>query len=331
MTWRLLLACLLLTLPGVVDAHGLRLAFVEVREIEPGGWRLALKIPVLGERQWPLEIDLPEGCWDVEPPSRHRLPSGDLAELRQVRCDRALAAPALQVRGLESGLVDLLVRMETPAGASVTIITAADPVLRLTREPESAALAKFQLGVEHIITGYDHLAFVAGILLLMGHLRLVLIAVTAFTIAHSVTLMLAVLDVVRLPDPPVEAVIALSIVYLALEIVTRTRGNLPPPSISRAWTVAFGFGLLHGFGFAGALRETGLPAGDLPLTLLLFNLGIEAGQVAFVVVLAALLALLRQPLLAGGIDRRLLLDRTLAYGLGSVACFWTIERVLEIV
>jgi hydrogenase/urease accessory protein HupE len=333
---RLLVACLLVGVPGVVGAHGLRLAFLEVREGEPHQWHLAAKIPVLGERQWPLELDLPPGCDTVDAVPRYALPSGDLAELRTVRCDPAVAgsAPAIGVRGLEAGLVDLLVRIERADGATVRVLTAADPVLRLAGDRAGGLLPRFMLGVEHILTGYDHLAFVAGILLLVGRIKRVVVAVTAFTVAHSLTLTLSVLDVVRLPDEPVEAVIALSIVYLALEIVIRARGEAPPLSMRRIWLVAFGFGLLHGFGFAGALRETGLPADDLPLTLALFNLGIEAGQIAFVVALAALLWLLRRPL-PGRVEawrwQGAGLDRVCAYGLGAMASFWTIERVAPMV
>ena len=160
------------------------------------------------------------------------------------------------------------------------------------------------------------------ILLVRGWRRLVA-TITAFTVAHSITLGMTVLDVVRVPGPPVEAFIALSIVYLAFEILRRDDGTA---GSARPWTMAFAFGLMHGFGFAGALLDTGLAGRDVPMTLLLFNLGIELGQIAFAaacgLVLWGCYRLLDTP------ARRARLDRAAAYGLGAVASFWVIDRVV---
>jgi hydrogenase/urease accessory protein HupE len=180
------------------------------------------------------------------------------------------------------------------------------------------------LGVEHILLGVDHLLFVAALMMLVRGLRPLLLTITAFTIAHSVTLALATLGLIRVPGPPVEAVIALSIVFVAVEILRRDKGR-PSLASERPWMVAFSFGLLHGLGFAGALAEVGLPEASIPLALVFFNVGVEIGQLVFVGVLLVGAALLRR--LAGPIPPRW---ATLvpAYAIGGLASFWLIERIL---
>ena len=186
-----------------------------------------------------------------------------------------------------------------------------------------AAGGYFMLGVEHILFGIDHLLFVLALVLIVRGVGLLVKTITAFTVAHSITLALATLGVVHVPSAPVEAVIALSIVFVASEILRSRRGERG--LTERApWLVAGTFGLLHGFGFAGALSEVGLPANDIPLALLFFNLGVEAGQLAFVVVALGVIALLRRirlpewaPILP-------------PYAIGSVAMFWVIERTAAI-
>ena len=314
-------------------AHGLRLAFLEGVEQAPGVWQLAVRVPVLGERAWPLVIELPAACIEQTAPTIRRLASGDQAVYRSVRCGPG--RHEVTVAGIQAGVVDLLVRLENQAGDhSVRVVTSADPRFALEARGEASLFARINLGLEHILTGYDHLAFVAGLVLLLERLRRILIAVTAFTLAHSVTLSLAALGIIGLPSPPVEAVIALSIVYLAAEIVHARRRPQQELPAARIWTAALGFGLLHGFGFAGALHEAGVPENERVLTLLLFNLGIEIGQVAFVLVWAALLALAGRllRLARNRIDQPMLrLQTVLAYALGSIASFWTIERLVEFV
>ena len=183
----------------------------------------------------------------------------------------------------------------------------------------AAVGAYFRLGVEHIWTGYDHLLYLVGLMLLVGNLRALLGVITAFTAAHSLTLAPSVLGIVRLQPAPVEAAIALSILFVAVEL---RRGQLGKPGYAHAhpWVVAFAFGLLHGFGFAGALRSIGLPDGAIAAPLLLFNLGIEAGQIVFVTAVAALFWLLvrRAPAAAPA------LQRALPVVIGSLAAWWLI-------
>jgi hydrogenase/urease accessory protein HupE len=196
------------------------------------------------------------------------------------------------------------------------------PELVIPTSPTGLAVARsyVALGVEHIAEGLDHLAFVLGLVLLVGANRRLLAAVTAFTLAHSITLALASLRLVLLPARLVEALIALSIVLLAVEIV-----ELPPSSGARRspWAFAFGFGLLHGFGFARGLADIGLPANDIPVALLSFNVGVELGQLGFVA-----LVLLAGACLQGVLSSRLRLDRrSAAYAIGALGAFWTCQRV----
>ena len=224
--------------------------------------------------------------------------------------------------GLAGGFVDVLVRVEDEDGNRLTRVVSG-ALTEIPLRPDSARTwDRLVLGLEHILGGVDHLLFVAGMILLVRGWRRLVATITAFTVAHSITLGMTVLDVVRVPGPPVEAFIALSIVYLAFEILRRDDAAA---GSARPWTMAFAFGLMHGFGFAGALLDTGLAGRAVPMTLLLFNLGIELGQIAFAaacgIVLWGCYRLLDTP------ARRARLDHAAAYGLGAVASFWVIERV----
>jgi hydrogenase/urease accessory protein HupE len=206
-----------------------------------------------------------------------------------------------------------------------TRLTAADPISKIRARPDPLQVARayFALGVRHILFGYDHLLFVAALVLLISGLWTVVKAITAFTVAHSITLIAASLGLIGLPQQPVEAVIALSIVFLAVEIAKRREGR-PRLSERIPWIVAFAFGLVHGFGFAGALREVGLPESDVPTALLTFNLGVEAGQIAIVLAAAALLF---------AIDRfarafKGPVIRAATYAIGITASYWFIERMV---
>jgi hydrogenase/urease accessory protein HupE len=186
-----------------------------------------------------------------------------------------------------------------------------------------------RLGVRHILEGYDHLLFLACLLLIAGTGRRIFITITGFTLAHSITLALSALGVVHVPIPPVEAAIALSIVFLAVEIV---RGNENSLTYRYPIAVASSFGLLHGFGFAAALAETGLPQVEIPAALLFFNLGVELGQILFVIGVVVLFQLIRLAARALGDDdlsvRALKpLQTPAAYAVGILACFWMIQRV----
>ena len=236
-----------------------------------------------------------------------------------------LRGQSLRIDGLEATMTDALVRIEFSDGAMWTgRLTPQAPELTIPERPGrgSVALTYFSLGVEHILTGIDHLLFVLALLIITGGTMRLLWTVTAFTVAHSITLALATLGFVHVPSPPVEAVIALSIVFVAAEILHGWQG-VKGLTVRAPWIVAFTFGLLHGFGFAGALAEIGLPQGQIPLALFFFNVGVEAGQLVFIAAILAIFAATRhfRPRLPRWAEL------VPPYAIGSIAMFWVIQRI----
>jgi hydrogenase/urease accessory protein HupE len=251
---------------------------------------------------------------------------------RDLACAEGLSGGRIAVDGLSGTLTDVLLRIDYLDGSAFTqVLTPAAPETLIPAEQTTRALmaAYLVLGIEHILSGVDHLLFVLALILLVPDVRRLVLTVTAFTVAHSITLGAATLDWVRLPQSPVEAVIALSILFLAAELGreclrTARAPQMPRLTLELPWLVAFLFGLLHGFGFAGALAEIGLPQRAVPLALLFFNLGVETGQLVFIAGVLALAWLWRR---FGGWTPRAWRLAT-AYGLGSVAAFWVIDRTV---
>ena len=244
----------------------------------------------------------------------------------QVRRKGGLDGTAIRIDGLEATMTDVLVRLERLDGTTRTsLVVPSSPSFVVEPEPGGWEVARtyLALGVEHILLGVDHLLFVLALVLLVSGVRPLLWTVTAFTAAHSLTLAAATLGWVHVPPPPVEASIALSIVFLASEILRANAGR-PGLTVRKPWIVAFLFGLLHGLGFAGALSEVGLPANAIPVALLFFNVGVEIGQLAFIaVVLAAIVGLRRVRWTSAARVTRLP-----AYAIGTLATYWTIDRIV---
>jgi hydrogenase/urease accessory protein HupE len=242
-----------------------------------------------------------------------------------VDCGRGgLAGAEIGVEGLEAVRSDVLLRVTRADGSEVRAVLRAEaPVFRLPRSqrPLDVAAGYLALGIEHLLTGADHLVFLLGLMLLVRERRRLLATVTAFTLGHSVTLSLAALGFVHIPSAPAEAAIALSILVLAVELARERPGALS----RRPWAMAAAFGLLHGLGFAGALAEVGLPAREIPLALLSFNTGIEVAQIAFLGAVSVLLLVWRP------VGRRLPAWSALVpvYGIGSLAVYWVLERVVS--
>jgi hypothetical protein len=310
--------------PFSASAHEVRPAYLELRELDAEQFDVLWKVPARGEMRLSLDVRLPEAC--VEPAPRARTDAGGaVTERFRVRCAGGLVGRTIAIEGLEGTLTDALVRVERADGATQVVrLTPTAPRFVLEAAPGAGDVAAtyLVLGVEHIALGIDHLLFVLGLLLLVEGRRRLVGTITAFTVAHSVTLAASTLGWVRLAQQPVEAVIALSIVFVAGEIAHEERGRagLTP---RWPWLVAASFGLLHGFGFAGALREVGLPEAAIPLALLFFNVGVEVGQLGFialVLVVAAVARRLRVPEPSWA-------RRVPAYGIGSLAAYWTLERV----
>jgi hydrogenase/urease accessory protein HupE len=234
-----------------------------------------------------------------------------------------LAAP-IEISGLNVTILDVLVRVTFSDGTTVShMLKPLDPRWQVTKKEDTRVdrWGYAELGIGHILFGIDHLLFVLGLLLMVSGARRLLKTITAFTLAHTITLGLAVAGIVRISPTPVEAVIALSIVFLALELVEKNRG-CTGLTTERPWIVAFAFGLLHGFGFAGTLSRIGIPRADIPAALLFFNLGVEAGQLAFVSLFLAFVASLRTLEIRWPAWVRPLP----AYAIGSLASFWLVQR-----
>jgi len=330
----LLVALLLSGFWAGAEAHEVRPGYLAVRQTDAESFDVLWKVPAKGDLRLSLHARLPENCSALAPRSSY-FGGGASTERWSVTCPGGLTGGTIAIDGLSGTMTDVLVRIERSDGTTlVTRLSPADPSFVVEASPSAMKVAGTYagLGVEHILLGIDHLLFVACLMFVAGSGRRLLVTITGFTIAHSITLALSALDLVRLPVPPVEAVIALSIVFLAMEIARGKRDSL---TYRYPIAVSASFGLLHGFGFAAVLREIGLPQHEIPTALLCFNVGVEIGQVAFV---GAHLLLVYgiKGVLAKGVDRpmQVLASRmrvTAAYLIGSVGSYWLIARVAAFV
>jgi hydrogenase/urease accessory protein HupE len=320
-----LFACLAALAAASAPAHELQPGFLELKESAPGAYEVLWKLPSLGGSDARMSIApvFPERCRQLGDVRSARAGTAWVYTTR-IECDGGLAGQPIAIEGLEAFSNDVLVRVQHAGGRVEThVLRPVQPTVTLRGAGDEArgAGALLHLGIEHIVLGIDHLLFVLGLLLIVQGRWMLVKTVTAFTIAHSITLAVATFGVVRLPAAPAEAAIALSILFLGPEIVRRWRGQTSF-TIRHPWVVAFVFGLLHGFGFASALAELGLPRGEIPLALLLFNAGVEIGQLAFVL-LAILLGSAARAL-RGRLP--LLIERIPGYVVGSLGAFWTLQR-----
>ena len=319
-----------MTAASSTRAHESRPLYVEVTEKEPLVFALQWKIPPSVDVRNAPDVSMPEGCTSA---SDARAGARGSVRRRTYRCGTDPAGHALRVvYPAFNPSVSTLVRIIRLSGEKHSVLASPNDTEVMIPETESfAAVARdyFQLGVQHILEGYDHLLFLVCLLLIAGTGRRVLITITGFTIAHSITLALSALGVVRVPVPPVEAAIALSIVFLAVEIVRGDRSSL---TYRYPIAVASTFGLLHGFGFAAVLGETGLPQTEIPAALLFFNIGVEVGQILFVAAVIVVYQAIRsvgRTLLERDLSIEALrpLQTPAAYAVGMLAAFWMVERV----
>lgn len=315
---------MLLTMTATTRADELRPGYLELIQRSASDWRMVWKAPIKGGLASNAAPSLPKSC-TVRLASRTRV-NGAVLAISDVKCTGDLAGQQIGLTGLDTTFTDALVRI-APLGRPVQAarLTADAPMAEVALKADRAQVAKtyFKLGIAHILAGFDHLLFVLSLVLLLTGGWQVAKAVTAFTVAHSITLIATSLQILSVPRQPVEICIALSIVFLAVEIV-KARADAPRLSERIPWVIAFAFGLLHGFGFAGALAEIGLPEGEVPVALLTFNLGVEAGQLLIVGAGLALLAMIRHIATARFNQARM----TMGYAIGSISAFWLIERVL---
>lgn len=313
-------------------AHEVRPALVQIVATAPGDYEVTWKRPVVGDMALRLIPHLSGGALE-KPPAAEQVAPGYMTRVWRVRGGAPLDGQTLRIEGLEHSVTDVLVRVSAPAGRSLDLVLRpSDPTVRLDLAPARgiAVPGYLKLGVEHILTGFDHLLFVLGLLLLIGPNWRLVKAVTAFTAAHSITLALAALGYLRFPSAAIEALVALSILFVAVELTTKDR-NDPTLARRRPWLIAFFFGLLHGMAFAGVLADIGLPQGAAAEALLLFNVGVEVGQLLFIAAVLAAMALGRTIWNGRAWTLPTWSVQAPAYTIGGLSAYWLIERTLAAV
>ena len=319
----LLLAALVT--PSAAWAHEARPAYLEIKETAPGRFSVLWRTPVLAGMRLPVALYLPKDVSNMGEPTVQEL-ADSLVERRSIDAGpNGLAGRRIEFVGLQLTITDVLIRVELLDGRHwTTIARPSEPWIEIAAAQSGLAVAGTYIvqGIRHILLGADHMLFVLGLLLIVKDRWMLLKTVTAFTVAHSITLAIATLGYAEAPVLPLNAAIALSILFLGPEIVRSWRGETSF-TIRHPWVVAFAFGLLHGFGFASALTGAGLPRQDLPLALVTFNVGVELGQLGFIALILALERSFR--MLEVRWPRWV--EAAPAYAVGSLGAFWTIQRL----
>ncbi len=325
MMQKTIIGLILFFLTSVSFADEIRPGYLEIKENTNNIYSVLWKVPAKGNNKLNLQARLPDNCSDKTQRTT-QLINASYIQRWVTACEGDLQDKTISITGLESTNTDVLLHLEFINGSSHTAqLTPSNRYYKIPAEASTLQVIKTYtwLGIEHILLGVDHLLFVFALLLIVSNNRRLLLTITAFTIAHSITLAGATLGYVQVPQQPVEAIIALSILFLAVEIIHGKNGH-PGAAARWPWLIAFIFGLLHGFGFAGALAEVGLPQQAIPLALIFFNIGVELGQLLFVsavLLLTWLLHRLKQPAL---LER---LETIAIYTIGSLSSFWLFERV----
>jgi hydrogenase/urease accessory protein HupE len=307
-----------------VQGHEVRPGYLELRQTDTQTYAVLWKVPAVGEMSLSIHPRFPENCAPVGESSHYRA-ADSFTEHVSIACSGGLNGRMIGIDGIGGTITDVLVRIERLDGSEqVTRLSSSSPSFIVEAAPRRLEVARtyLALGVMHILTGIDHLLFVSGLLLLVTGVRRLLLTVSAFTLSHTVTLCLATLGFVHVRPAPVEAVIALSILFVALEVL---RKNETPASLAqrKPWLVAFSFGLLHGLGFAGGLSAAGLPVGHIPLALGFFSAGVEVGHFSFVAVALILIAAVRQ----WTMKLPTWSWRLPPYAIGGISAYWLIVRL----
>lgn len=309
---------------STLNAHEIRPAYLQIIQVSEQGFEVYWKVPSMGDAVPRIQPVFPKN-FSIEVTKQPNQIPGSVIYYFQISSEESLQGKRIFIKGLNKTLIDVLVTVSYLNGEKATLLLQPDFDSAII-PGKTTALDVIKtytvLGIEHILLGIDHLLFVLALILITKGKWKILKTITAFTIAHSITLSLAALGYVDFPGPPVEAVIALSIVFLAMEILKNIKGEATLTS-KKPWIVAFTFGLLHGFGFAGALSDIGLPQQEIPLALAFFNIGVELGQILFVLVVLGIISLLslykKWPTYSKKIP---------AYAIGSLAAFWMIQRIV---
>jgi hypothetical protein len=310
---------------ALVQAHEIRPALLNIAEQDPGWFEVTWKVPVLAGYDLDIEPLFPASMAPYGPPSSHDVPGAKVQYSTYQGEAQALSGEVITIDGLSATQIDVMVRINLADGTSYSsILRPSNPSYKIPSPGSRGEIAwvYMRLGIEHILQGIDHLLFVLGLLLIVNRRWMLFKTITAFTFAHSITLAIATLGYASAPAAPLNAAIALSILFLGPEIVRVWRGQTSF-TIRHPWVVAFAFGLLHGFGFASGLSTNGLPSAEIPVALLLFNVGVEIGQLFFVLVILMLersfrILEIRWPRWVEAIP---------AYSVGGLGAFWTIQRL----
>lgn len=328
--WAWFARCLLVTLlasPLALYGDEFRPALLELVESESGWVEVTWKVPVKGDKGLAIEPVLPEFMEKLGEGSGRMVPGAWVETTTYRTGGKSLGGATLSIEGLSRVPTDVMVRVKMKDGTEhAAILRSGNASFTVPMEATKWEVAKSytRIGMVHILEGYDHLLFLLALLLIVVGFRKLLWTITAFTVAHSITLALSTLGLVHVPSAPTEAIISLSILFLALEIL-RVQAGKEALTAKFPWVVSFSFGLFHGLGFAGALSEVGVPPKEVPLALLMFNVGVEAGQILFVTVVAGALALVHRLRL----PTPPFAEKILPYAIGVMAAYWTIERTLS--
>jgi hypothetical protein len=329
----LLFVAAALLLAAVIPARAdeFKPAYLQLTQLDQDTYDVLWKIPAIDEATTlKVKPQFPDGTEGLTP-VRSTFSRGVTVQRWRVRVPGGLDGKAIRFSQLSETRIDVLARLVRPDG-SVQLERILPVSPRFVAKPRPGSLEVVTtytvLGIEHILTGFDHLLYILAMLILVGGWRRIVVTMSAFTATHSLTLTAAALGWVHVPQPPVEACIALSILFVAREIVQLQRGQ-PGITARWPWVVSFTFGLMHGFGFAGALAEVGLPQSSIPIALLFFNLGVEIGQLLFVGAVLMLIALGWKALRQLRLPQPVWLSRGAPYAIGAVASFWMIQRLAK--
>jgi hydrogenase/urease accessory protein HupE len=329
----LALLAVLISIAGFANdsyGHALQPGYLELRLVDTDLYSVLWKKPANRGKPMAINAVLPENCDQAKPPQSVWDGMAYLARWT-ANCAGGLEGGVIRIDGLDQTSTDVLVRFDFSDGTVESRrLTPGDSFFTVPAIPSRFEVVRtyLLLGFKHILEGIDHLMFILALLILVKGKHRLVMTVTAFTLAHSLTLAGATLQLVQIPGPPVEAAIALSIMFVAAEIMHSRSGN-PGLTEKYPWIVAFIFGLLHGFGFAGALAQIGLPQSSIPTALLFFNVGVEIGQLFFIACVFSIIAL------GGAIVSRINMPRIAwastvpPYFIGSAAAFWTIQRLVD--
>ena len=323
MKWLFALFLAIICVP--VHADELRPAYIEFTQTAPNHWQMFWKVPIRGGITPQSKPILPASCQIIGEPTREIINMA-LITKSEVNCAETVLGKTIGLDNFDAAQTDVFVRIAPQAGNVQSLrLSAEKPIAQIKANPSTWQVAQsyFVTGIEHILTGYDHLLFVVSLVFLLLNPWTIAKAATSFTIAHSITLVGTTMGLIGLPQRPVEALIALSIIFMAVEIIKK-EPEKPRLSERIPWVIAFLFGLIHGFGFAGALREIGMPEGEVPIALLTFNIGVEIGQLIIVASVLGLFYLLNK--YAKSTIKPAM--KTATYMIGIIASFWFIERLL---